>query len=79
MAFSDRLLVVQVMSNSMTSATCGEFGQESSWMRYAVAVFTFWNHFMLIFVTGGTGKISMFDLAVDKQIVGSVMTCSTMC
>ncbi len=67
------------MGNAMTVAAGREFSQETCRMRYAVAVFTFWNHFMRILVTGGTGKIRMFDLAVDEQVVSGVMTGGTLC
>ena len=67
------------MGSAMTLAAGREFSQESCRMRNAVTVFTFWNHFMCILVTGGTGKIRMFDLAVNEQIVSGVMTGGTLC
>ncbi len=54
------------MGSAMTVAAGREFSQKSCRMRNAVTVFTFWNHFMCILVTGGTGKIRMFDLAVNE-------------
>jgi len=66
------------MSDTMAVRAFREFGHDSGCVRNAVAVLTFWHHFVFLLVTGNTKKCFVLGFAGNELVKCLAVTSSAL-